>query len=472
MPPESPLAGPPGTVTPPGEPKPPATPGPAVEPKPGEPAAKPPAGPTEVAMNSSTKPPVEPPAGPGKEPGVGPILEPAAPVGPAQPLGRLVSDKQLLLAFDKKAAGWVRAPSKGVLVSRDRVLALPTFRPEVGLSTGLTLRLLGGTEIELLPGDAQMPMGINVLFGRAVLVPLANPGSRLRVAIGERAGVITFAQAEAVAALEVTPVRSPGTDPEKVPSQLNATLVAVSGELTWEQPGLEKPLKLSAPAQVTFQGPAVVGPAAAELPKWINAETLSALDARASVAVEQALQSDRPAVQTLLELAEHRQREVRWLASRSLVYLGRFDDLVSAMNVADPKSDWQEYVAKLSEAIALGAENAAAVRAALEKQYGAGAGELYRMLWGYSQKDLEDGDDAKLVAGLDHDNIAFRALSFWNLKEITGAGRLYRPELPAAQRKQSVQRWKECLDKKEIRHRPGEPGVKPPPPPEPPIELN
>ena len=70
---------------------------------------------------------------------------------------------------------------------------------------------------------------------------------------------------------------------------------------------------------------------------------------------------------------------------------------------------------------------------ALEKQYPQQAAELYRMLWRYTDKQLEFGDDgkggedAKLVRALDDDLLAVRVLSYANLKEITGKGEIYRP---------------------------------------------
>ena len=58
---------------------------------------------------------------------------------------------------------------------------------------------------------------------------------------------------------------------------------------------------------------------------------------------------------------------------------------------------------ELRAAVGRDAETAAAVRLALEQQYPQQAADLYRMLWGYTDKDLQAGEDAKLVRGLDDD---------------------------------------------------------------------
>ena len=65
------------------------------------------------------------------------------------------------------------------------------------------------------------------------------------------------------------------------------------------------------------------------------------------------------------------------------------------------------------------------------------------MLWGYTDKDLEDGEDARLVKFLDHEALVFRVLAFENLREITQKTLYYHPEAPtAAKRQQSVQQWR------------------------------
>ena len=206
----------------------------------------------------------------------------------------------------------------------------------------------------------------------------------------------------------------------------------------WEEtdPGKAgQPVRLAQPQRLTFDGRSTpVAATAKELPKWITAEPIKELDRRASLAMAVALTGEKlekPARLSLLELATSQpRREVRWLALRSLGYLGRFDEMVAALDDPAHKLDWQDYyVDELRAAVGRDPETAAAVRLALERKYTAQqAADLYRMLWGYSDKDLQAGDDAKLVRGLDDDSLAVRRLSFWNLRDITGLGLFYHPE--------------------------------------------
>jgi hypothetical protein len=128
------------------------------------------------------------------------------------------------------------------------------------------------------------------------------------------------------------------------------------------------------------------------------------------------------------------------------------------------KLEWQDYIEQLRGGLGRGPETAAAIRAALAKQYGQSGEELYRMLWGFTDKDLRAGDDEMLVKSLDHETLAMRVVSFQNLKEIVGgATHHYQPELSAAKRQQAVRTWKKLRDSGAIVWKAnGEPATKPP----------
>jgi len=204
------------------------------------------------------------------------------------------------------------------------------------------------------------------------------------------------------------------------------------------------------------------------VPKWITANTVNELDQRAALSVSQALPVDRAASLGLMELTEFRQKEIRWLAVRCLGYLGQFDPMTAALNNVDFRREWPDYIDQLKEAIARGPETAAGIRQSLEKEYGNDSAALYRMLWGYTDKDLEDGEDARLIKFLDHEVPAFRVLAFENLREITQKTLSYHPEAgTAAKRFQSVQQWQRQLQAGRIRFHVPEvkPGNAPPPVP-------
>jgi len=83
------------------------------------------------------------------------------------------------------------------------------------------------------------------------------------------------------------------------------------------------------------------------------------------------------------------------------------------------------------------------VKATVERLRPAEAKDLYRLLWGYSQEQLERGGAAQLVKFLEHEQMDVRVLAYANLLAITGAGELYRPERLPAQQRAAIQNWKE-----------------------------
>jgi hypothetical protein len=125
--------------------------------------------------------------------------------------------------------------------------------------------------------------------------------------------------------------------------------------------------------------------------------------------------------------------------------------MVTALNDKSFRSEWPDYIDQLRDAITRGPETASAIHAALNTKFGNDAPELFRMLWGYNDKDLSNGDDARLVKYLDSEAIIFRVLAINALREITTANFSYRAEQPSGQRAAAVMRWKQQLAAGKIR---------------------
>jgi hypothetical protein len=457
-------------------------PEPGVQPKaiiagePGKPAPLPP--PTALAKGDVKLPAVpgaaesHPPAAPGAE-SAKPV--PAAPATP-QRLGQFLSGDQVLLQYDQSAGYWKRLPAKEMVVSAQRLLALPTYRDEIALNAGITLQLLGGTQVQLLHSIGSEPAGLDVAFGRIVLAPV-RPGPQLHLTIGNLSGVLTLVDAETIAAIEVIRVHTPGVNPESETLRTTADLYVTHGTVLWQEKSAKKPVRIAVPARLALDVQLPPDPQPLDekdLPKWIVLESPGPLEQRASAVVAQSLQYSHSANDGLKELAYHRQKEVAWLAQRCLGYVCEFDPMVTAINNPSHKTEWPEYVEELRSAIARGPEYSAAISQSLETKYGQESKGLYRMLWGYTDKNLQDGEDRTLVQMLEHETLAFRVLAFWNLKDITGLGLHYRPEQTLAQRRQPIIYWKQRQKSGEIRIRSSDekshiaPEAAPLPPPPPP----
>jgi hypothetical protein len=457
----------------------PLTPGEST-PTPGSPAEPPvpdggetPAAPVdggEPADGGATvKPPMPKPETP-KESGTDTVTDvgPKEPVGPSEPVepakpvaeaagldvGRFISDNEVLIVEKPEEGMWVRVPTSATLASGQRLMALPTYRPQIALHPGVQVTLSGPSLVRLhAPLGEGVPM-MQMDYGRAVMVTAGRADAKIGLQVPHRSGVLTFSSADSVVALEVSNYLPPGTNPEAVvdgssPSMNITRMFVVSGRVEWEEAGSVVAINANQVRILADEDPGRTVTALA-IPDWVSPSRHGDPDAYASRTVDPFLKTDTPVLRTLNELLEHRRVEVRSLAVRSLSYLGQYEQFVDELNDAFQKSYWDDAVDALRDAIARDPATAGRVRAALEKQRGSEANQLYRMLWGYSPAQLKAGGAEELVAALSHERMDFRVLAFENLKRITGKTLLYRPEFTERKNQPYVLRWREKLASGEI----------------------
>lgn len=413
-------------------------------PAPGGPVAGKPETPPHDAMAKSTPATISPS-------GFSPIAEPA-PLPPER-LGRLISEKQVLLQADAANNGWRRVLPQAVVNTSVRLLSLPPFQPLILIATRagdrVNVQLQGGTQVELLSTDAQGVPGLSASFGRLVIRPLSDGKARVRLQTGSRSGTITLKNAETTVAAAIWRNRALGTNPESHPGPIVAELYAVSGEFVWDEGPGRPSIDVRAPARLLIGVQPIQAPTAlTEVPKWITTDETPLLEQRAATTIiEPALAGDRTVDLVLRELSQHRQKEVRSLTVRALSYLGYFEPMVAVLNSTEPRS-WNESIGYLAAAIDQGPESAVDVRRSLEKAFPQDANLLYRMLWGYSEDDLRNGEAINLVNALNHDTLPCRVLAFANLKRLSGGAEYtYSPRDPANKRNVGVARWIEWRDR-------------------------
>jgi len=363
-------------------------------------------------------------------------------------VGHLVSTGQVLLRQGPDRGDWLMVSSGARLSSGDRVVAPPQFRPTIMLGDGLLVELPPETMVELLPPDADETPGLKVIFGR--LVVRGHQRSRgLRVLAGQWQAKLAFEGETGSLALEVRPFRSTGTDPEKEATRSAVDLYAVRGR-AFVDDGVSLGT-LDAPSRTVISKlPGERVEAGGDTPAWSHApETFTVEDLRATTIVSGRLVVGEPAAPALAKAAVDRQHpEVRQLASRWLGCLGEFQALVASLSDPDIRVGLREQsVRALRDGLSRGPEWATLVRVACRQTRGDAGEDRYRLLWGYTPEQLSEGGAERLLAGLDHNDLDVRALSFWNLQACTGQTLYYRPDQPAAQRRPSVERWRERLSR-------------------------
>ncbi len=363
----------------------------------------------------------------------------------AAPLGLFVSTKEVLLRANPKTGVWQRLTSEASLFAQDRLLSLPASRPRLSLTGRISLELVNATAASLVSPDGDRPGGINLEFGQALAKADDASGGLLRLVIGEHSGTCRFADNDSVVAVEASRVRALG-DPETQPGPIAASLYVVSGNIAWHDDLSGKVVKVVAGNRLVLSELPLEPAAAAQAPRWTTSEGSSPLDQRAAVVLEREAVLGRPIILVLRELVGHRQREVRWLAMRSLALVEDYEPLLTALDDPEQARFWNEQIEQLQAAVFRGPQSAANVRRAMERLYGPQGAALYEMLWKYHADTLQPDDVNRLVDFLAHDSLPFRVLAFWNLRNLYQNRTLgYRPDDPAPKRRAALQKLRELL---------------------------
>ena len=334
----------------------------------------------------------------------------------------------------------------------DRFLSLPTYRPIISLGGEIRVQLVDNTMVVLPPVDPQQGLsGLAVDYGRMVVRPEGKTPARLHLQVGERSGTLTLVDGGSTLAIQA--VRAPifKADPEKEAGPLVADFFATSGKILWQETRAPEPVAMNAPVRLTLSGQPAEPTAVDRFPDWIAADTGSMLEARASTTMEPELTPKRSLALTLQELAEDRRPEVRWLAVRCLAATGDFRLIIKALGNAEQKQrPWRDYIDQLQAAIRRSPRSAAEVRTGMETLHGQEGVSLYELLWRYNapgekEQALPPADAERLVHLLDHKDLDFRVLAFWNLKNLTRAGLSYnyKPDDPQPKRQLAAQKWRD-----------------------------
>ena len=397
-------------------------------------------------------PPVEHVADAQPNDGTIPGVTDAGATGQGAELGRYTSDRQVLLRYNNDEALWYRLPSQTILASGDTWMAPLAYRPQLTLASGLQLTLDGPTRLTMLPPAADETPFLDMEYGKAVIVTIGRPNARLGLRMGDRQGELVFVDAASTCAIEVQRAMPFGANPEETESMLGSRIYCTRGTVSWVEDG-QAPQEVPAGSVIETYGaaPARMGEYL-NAPAWFSGDHLNPSDKLGSPELEPMLEEERPADLALQERANDRRAEVRSLAARSLCYLGVYEPAIEALGDETQRSTWSDHLAALRHALATSPEAAAEVRTTLERKRREDAGNLYRMMWGYTQQDLENGADAELVAALESESLDVRVLALENLREITGKYLLYRPEAAEGNRRTSVARWREQLEAGAIRY--------------------
>jgi|GEM_PF-1074747 len=393
-----------------------------------------------------------------------------APVGATM----ITSDGTLILVRKPGADSFVMSKKSDQVALAGEVICPPLYRGRLSLFGNMDLTMIGPAKIMIGSTDEAVP-ALGLLSGRFLLNPLAasdaapvaeaadaeptmTKSNTVRIVFDGVRHDLTFADPNAVAAIEIKPFRNPGTDPEAAGSTTNfIEVLSVQGALQWKTAGTEA-ISISTGEIARWAATIAVAKSASTfIPVWIDTPKPapgsmenSAMDGLLSL-----VRANESIEMSLREAIDFRRTEVGALAAQTLLLLGRPEVYFGADGIlADvkQKASWEDHFKALVAAADRGSESAAIIHEAINKMDSAEAMAIYRLLWLYSNAQLEAGSDERLVASLDSPNMTVRVLAAENLRRVTGTTLFYKPENDTAPRRSAdIKKWETKLRKGDIR---------------------
>ncbi len=418
-----------------------------------------------VATPPASRPPEPQPPEP-KPPGVvTPSLEemeqesPDKNGNPASLLAKVISDGTLLAV--ETEGQWQRLGKDAEVEVQQPLVVAPGFRAKLVIPDA-EITLVGPCSAMLLPDDAG-GLGMRLTSGRMLVSakppePSADtPDPSVQIQLGKEKCRLQLASPDTIAAIQLTHTREVGRDPLLPENHLAIRrLVAVNGGVTAEIGGLSISIESGNQWSQVGGGEPSLEPLDT-VPDWAT-EVVPNADVLATTARQNllAILDDATSLEIgLRELLAFRRSEVADLAARTLLVLGKSDVYFGGAGVfsdSKQRAYWPQHYDALLSRVNSGAEAALEVQQAIKKMDAAAEVQLFRMLTGYTNEQLEAGSDLQLMENLDSADMSVRVLAFENLRRITGVTFNYRAEHDSkARREQYMKKWRVRQRKGEIR---------------------
>ena len=368
-------------------------------------------------------------------------------------VGKFVSSDVLLMALVEQQ--WIRLKKDVVISSGVPLVCAPTFRSEIETKEDAKLVLIGPAQLDWIVDDEGNPV-MRLQSGRLV-VSATKPDTKLRLELGGETVILNLNEEQSVAAASVTHFRADGFDPLKPTNRIPLRgILSLQGTVSVD--GVDEEQSLNTLQQWVKRGAAeAVVSDVDSRPKWVDAPDPAdaTLEANAREGLLELLQDDKPLEIGLREASLFRRSEVVSLASQTLLHLGRGDVYFSGdgiLSESKQKAYWTDHYKALLSTIDRSAESAEQLQRSIVSMDSANADALFRLLAGYSQKQLVEGGDEELVEMLNSSSMPVRILALENLRKITGTTLYFRPEQEnSIRRAKDIKKWEARQRKGDIR---------------------
>ena len=385
-----------------------------------------------------------------------------------------IGGSQTLLASLGSDQLWKRVGEDDQIKINTDLICAPTFRGKllynetiaenatdgVASTSAAEITVIGPARFRWAPIAANR-LELQIDFGR-FLITSKSPSSTLSMKLGDAPVVLFFEDQETKIATSVKHFRKPGVNPlEAGESGELIGALTIQGQVSLQHQ--DQTVDLITGQQWIKRGGSMAEVSTfADAPKWITPPDpdTTTLASSARSGLLEIIEPYDSAERALREATLFRRSEVAALAANTLLQLGQSDVYFGGDGIlSQPKQRqyWPEHYLSLVETMDRGPETADQMMRSIAKMDAANAAVLYRLLIGYSQKQLAEGGDKQLVDLLDSESMAVRVLALENLHQITGTTLYFRAETDSrARRTPAIRKWMVRQKKGDIRWPAGE----------------
>jgi hypothetical protein len=351
---------------------------------------------------------------------------------------------------------WVLLKKDAVVRPGPRIVCPATFRGRMKSTAGLEMMLVGPTEISWQSGQADYPVSLALSHGR-LLITATEPGAPLAVELDDRAIALRLGQPQDAVAIERQYFRAPGFDPLIPENRISNTFVVVTqGTAVITVDDVTRTLDANQRLSLRGDRDAEVSDVESR-PTWLEEQDdlADSIDRLARESLLELIDVEQPVVMSLREATSFRRSEVAALAGQVLLSLGVGDVYFGGDGLLSDESQrnfWEDHFNVLVTTVDRGVEEAQRLRSSIDAMESADADTLFRLLVGFSQKQLAGGADEELVDLLDSNSMPVRVLARENLRAITGISLAFKPEeVNPFRRAPDIKKWRARLGKGDIR---------------------
>ena len=355
---------------------------------------------------------------------------------------------------------WHRIADKEEIQLDRRIISLPTYVNPIDLGDSLRLQLIDLSEVILREKQDQQFPTIALEYGNFLLQNIDEEKPALiELEIDGTLCKITLEAGEPLA-IEIHRPFTPGIDLVNQSPQLETSIHAKGGNVTWEANGSSYRASQAKQWELTSKGEPSDPRDYESDPEWLSGINNNAWDRRASPQLPKRVVSGEevwPQLRTIVDSDLY--KEVRALAAHCSLAVGHPDPVISSFDDEAQQVSWARNLKKLRMLASHNRLEAEQIRQTLEEQYGEQlSGDMFVMLCGFSadqigrtRNEFERGEVNQLIEWLESDSLACRVFAMLNLEEVTGRVGIFDATASGTRRRQDVRKIRKQLKENELR---------------------